>query len=45
VVGRHGVVRAQSREAVAGMFEGRPRLTIFPGDSVEIMERLPIPGA
>ena len=39
------VVQAESQEAAARMFEGHPHFAIFPGDSVEIMERLPIPGA
>lgn len=38
------VVQAESQEAAARMFENHPHFTIFPGDSVEIMERLPIPG-
>lgn len=38
------VVRAESHEAAAAMFENHPHFAIFPGDSVEIMERLPIPG-
>jgi hypothetical protein len=38
------VVEADSHEAAARMFEGHPHFTIFPGDSVEIMECLPIPG-
>jgi hypothetical protein len=38
------VVRAESHEAAARMFEGHPHFAIFPGDSVEIMEQLPIPG-
>jgi hypothetical protein len=38
------VVRAESHEAAARMFEGHPHFTIFPGDSVEIMECLPLPG-
>ncbi len=38
------VVRAESHEAAAKMFEGHPHFAIFPGDSVEIMEVLPIPG-
>ncbi len=38
------VVRAESHEAAARMFEGHPHFTIFPGESVEIMECLPIPG-
>jgi hypothetical protein len=38
------VVKAESHEAAAKMFEGHPHFTIFPGDSVEIMECLPLPG-
>ena len=38
------VVQAESHEAAAKMFERHPHFTIFPGDSVEIMECLPIPG-
>ncbi len=38
------VVRAESQEAAARMFEGHPSFTVFPGDSVEIMESMPIPG-
>lgn len=37
------VVQAESHEAAAKMFEGHPHFTIFPGDSVEIMEILPVP--
>jgi hypothetical protein len=37
------VVRAASYEAAAQMFEGHPHFTIFPGESVEIMECLPVP--
>ena len=37
-------VQAESHEAAARMFENHPHFTIFPGDSVEIMECLPIPG-
>lgn len=39
------IVRAESHEAAARMFEGHPHFTIFPGDSVEIMEILPVPAA
>jgi hypothetical protein len=39
------IVQAESHEAAARMFEGHPHFTIFPGDGVEIMECLPIPGA
>ena len=38
------VVQADSHEAAARMFEGHPHFTIFPGDSIEIVECLPIPG-
>lgn len=37
------IVRAESHEAAAKLFDGHPHFTIFPGDSVEIMECLPIP--
>jgi|SRR5262245_54943516 len=37
------VVQAETHDAAARMFEGHPHFTIFPGDSVEIMEVLPIP--
>ena len=38
------IVEADSHEAAARMFENHPHFTIFPGDSVEIMECLPLPG-
>jgi hypothetical protein len=38
------VVQAASHEAAAKMFENHPHFAIFPGDSVEVMECLPIPG-
>ncbi len=38
------VVQADSHDAAAKMFEGHPHFTIFPGEAVEIMEVLPIPG-
>jgi hypothetical protein len=38
------IVQAESHEAAARMFENHPHFTIFPGDSIEIMECLPIPG-
>lgn len=38
------VVRAESHEAAAKMFEDHPHFSIFPGDAVEIMPCLPIPG-
>jgi hypothetical protein len=39
------VVRADSHEAAAKLFENHPHFTIFPGESVEIMPVLPMPGA
>jgi hypothetical protein len=38
------IVEAESHAAAAEMFENHPHFAIFPGDSVEIMECLPIPG-
>jgi hypothetical protein len=43
-VGAFMVVRADSHEAAAKLFEQHPHFTIFPGESVEIMPVLPIPG-
>jgi hypothetical protein len=44
-VGAFTVVRAESHEAAAKLFEGHPHFTIFPGEAVEIMPILPIPRA
>lgn len=38
------VVQAESHEDAAKLFLNHPHFTIFPGDSVEVMEVLPIPG-
>jgi hypothetical protein len=38
------LVRADSHEAAAKMFEKHPHFSIFPGDSVEVMQVMPIPG-
>ena len=38
------IIQAESQEAAAKLFENHPHFTIFPGDSVEIMECLPLPG-
>jgi hypothetical protein len=38
------VIQAESHDAAARMFLNHPHFSIFPGDSVEIMECLPIPG-
>jgi hypothetical protein len=37
------IVQAESHEAAAKLFHNHPHFTIFPGDSVEIMECLPLP--
>ncbi len=37
------IVQAESHDAAARMFENHPHFSIFPGDSVEIMECLPLP--
>jgi len=37
------IVRAESHEAAARLFEGHPHFAIFPGDAVEVMECLPVP--
>ncbi|MEQ8936846.1 MAG: YciI family protein [Amphiplicatus sp.] len=39
------VVEAASHDEAARLFENHPHFTIFPGESVEIMECLPIPTA
>jgi hypothetical protein len=39
------VVSAESHEAAAKLFVNHPHFAIFPGDAVEIMPVLPIPGA
>ena len=43
-IAAYTIVQADSHEAAARLFEHHPHFTIFPGDSVEIMECLPIPG-
>lgn len=44
-MGAFTIVRAESHEAASALFEGHPHFTIFPGESIEIMPVLPIPGA
>ena len=43
-LGAFTVVQADSHEAAAKLFELHPHFTIFPGESVEIMPVLSIPG-
>ena len=38
------VVEADSQDAAAAMFENHPHFAIFPGDGVDVMPCLPIPG-
>ncbi|HEX3838864.1 MAG TPA: hypothetical protein VHW25_18060 [Steroidobacteraceae bacterium] len=42
-MGAFALVRAESHEAAAKMFEDHPHFTIFPGDGVEVMPVLAIP--
>jgi hypothetical protein len=44
-MGAFTIVRAASHAAAAKLFEKHPHFAIFPGESVEIMPVLPIPGA
>ena len=39
------LVRAESHEAAAKLFDRHPHFMIFPGASIQIMPVLPIPGA
>jgi hypothetical protein len=43
-MGAYTVVRAASHEAAAKLFENHPHFAIFPGESIEVMPVLPIPG-
>lgn len=38
------IVEADSHEAAAAMFENHPHFAIFPGDGIDVMPCLPIPG-
>jgi hypothetical protein len=44
-MGAFTIVQAESHEAAAKLFENHPHFVIFPGESVEIMPIMPIPGA
>jgi hypothetical protein len=43
-MGAFTVVRADSHEAAARLFVNHPHFAIFPGESVEVMPVMPIPG-
>jgi len=38
------IVRAESHEQAAQLFVDHPHFAIFPGEGVEVMEILPVPG-
>ncbi|MEO7386498.1 MAG: hypothetical protein ABIX37_06155 [Gammaproteobacteria bacterium] len=38
------IVEAESHQAAAQLFRNHPHFMLFPGDAVEVMECLPIPG-
>ena len=38
------VISAESQDEAVRLFEGHPHFSIFPGEAVEVMEVLPIPG-
>jgi hypothetical protein len=38
------IVRAETHDAAARLFENHPHFAIFPGEGVEVMETLPVPG-
>jgi hypothetical protein len=38
------IVQAESHEAAAKLFENHPHFTLLPGNSIEIIECLDIPG-
>lgn len=44
LVAGYVVIQAESHDEAVRLFEGHPHFSIFPGDSVEVMEVLPIPG-
>ncbi len=43
-LGGYTVIKAESHQAAAKLFENHPHFTIFPGESVEVMPVMPIPG-
>ena len=44
-MGAFTVVRAVSHEAAVALFKNHPHFAIFPGESIEVMPVMPIPGA
>jgi hypothetical protein len=39
------IVQAETHDDAVKLFEGHPHFSIFPGESVEVMEVLPVPGS
>jgi hypothetical protein len=44
-LGAFTVVRAGSHEEAASLFENHPHFALFPGEAIEVMPIMPIPGA
>jgi hypothetical protein len=44
-IGGYTIVRADSHEHAASLFENHPHFAMFPGVAVEVMPVLPVPGA
>lgn len=44
-LGGYTVLHAESQEAAAALFRNHPHFMLFPGDAVEVMEVLPVPGS
>ena len=42
-IGGFVIVRADSPEAAAALFENHPHFSIFPGEGVEVMPVMPVP--
>jgi hypothetical protein len=43
-MGAFVVVHAASHEEAAKLFENHPHFAVFPGDAVEVMQVMPVPG-
>jgi hypothetical protein len=41
----YAIVQAESHDEAARLFQDHPHFAVFPGEAVEIMEILPMPGA
>ncbi len=43
-IGAYTIIQAESHEAAAKLFENHPHFMTFPGEAVEVMECMPMPG-